>query len=180
MNINNRFFEQPILNSPYEDLRAGKAITRRYRNRRIGKFLKELDLTKGRSTGIPKVLRVMAENGSPAPEFETDKDRTYFLIRLPIHAGATPQVGTKLALSRHQVDIIKKCLVESTLLDLLAITGRSDRTKFRNQVLSPLIEDGLIEMTIPDKPRSSKQKYRLTTAGRAMVAQMKDQRQTGS
>ena len=78
-----------------EDLRVGKAITRRYRNRRIGEFLKELDLTEGRSTGIPKVLRVMAENGSPAPEFDTDEDRTYFLIRLPVHAGAAPQVGTK-------------------------------------------------------------------------------------
>ncbi len=39
-----------------DDLRTGKAITRRYRNRRIGEFLKELDLTEGRSTGIPKIL----------------------------------------------------------------------------------------------------------------------------
>jgi len=90
-------FPGPDRSIRMEDLRAGKAITRRYRNRRIGEFLKELDLTEGRSTGIPKVLRVMAENGSPAPEFETDEDRTYFLIRLPIHAGATRQVGTKSA-----------------------------------------------------------------------------------
>jgi ATP-dependent DNA helicase RecG len=47
----------------------------------------------------------------------------------------------------------------------MTITGRSDRTKFRNQVLGPLIKAGLIEMTIPDKPRSSKQKYRLTEKG---------------
>jgi ATP-dependent DNA helicase RecG len=59
--------------------------------------------------------------------------------------------------------------VESSLLDLMTITGRSDRTKFRNQVLGPLIEDGLIEMTIPDKPRSSKQKYRLTEKGSKAV-----------
>jgi len=47
----------------------------------------------------------------------------------------------------------------------MAITGRSDRTKFRHKVLNPLIEAGLIEMTIPDKPRSSKQRYRTTAAG---------------
>ena len=55
------------------------------------------------------------------------------------------------------------------LVDIMAITGRSDRTKFRHQVLNPLLEAGLIEMTIPDKPQSSKQKYRLTGKGRAVV-----------
>ncbi len=96
-------FPGPDRSIKMEDLRTGKAITRRYRNRRIGEFLKELDLTEGRSTGIPKVLRVMSENGSPAPEFETDDARTYFLIRLPIHAGATRQVGAKSDLSQDQV-----------------------------------------------------------------------------
>ena len=56
-------------------------------NRRIGEFLKELDLTEGRFTGIPKILKVLKENGSP-PEFETDEDRTSFLIRLPVHERA--------------------------------------------------------------------------------------------
>ena len=60
---------------------------------------------------IPKILKVMQENGSPAPEFESDDDRTHFLIRLPVHSRAprlttgevtpqvtqqvTQQVGTK-------------------------------------------------------------------------------------
>lgn len=30
-----------------------------------GDFLKELDLTEGRSTGISKILKVIKENGSP-------------------------------------------------------------------------------------------------------------------
>ena len=46
------------------DLRRGKAVSRRYRNRRIGEFLKELDLTEGRATGIPKILRAMRANSS--------------------------------------------------------------------------------------------------------------------
>ncbi len=44
---------------------AGRAVSRRYRNRRIGEFLKELDMTEGRSTGIPKILKEMTNNGSP-------------------------------------------------------------------------------------------------------------------
>ena len=68
-----------------EDLQTGRAISRRYRNRRIGEFLKELDLAEGRSTGIPKILRAMRENGSPAPVFDSDGDRSWFLVRLPVH-----------------------------------------------------------------------------------------------
>jgi ATP-dependent DNA helicase RecG len=77
------------------DLRRGKAVARRYRNRRIGEFLKELDLTEGRATGIPKILRAMRGNGSPAPKFETDDERTSFLIRLPVHPQAKPVEDTR-------------------------------------------------------------------------------------
>ena len=175
-------FPGPDRSIKMEDLRAGRAVSRRYRNRRIGEFLKELDLTEGRSTGISKILKVMAANGSPAPEFETDDDRSYFLIRLPVHERSAREestrvessqrhVGTKLAPSRHQVDILEQCRDSSMLVDLMALMGRSDRTKFRRQVLNPLIAAGLIEMTIPDKPRSSLQRYRLTDKGRRWLSQ---------
>jgi predicted transcriptional regulator len=91
----------------------------------------------------------------------------------------TPEDGTKSALSRHQVEIMRKCLEEKALLYIMAIAGRSDRTKFRNQVLNPLFEMGLIEMTIPDKPRSSKQKYRLTDKGRALLEQTDPKEELG-
>lgn len=48
--------------------------------------------------------------------------------------------------------------------------GRSDRTKFRDQVVGPLLEAGLLEMTIPEKPTSPRQRYRTTPAGQALVA----------
>jgi ATP-dependent DNA helicase RecG len=86
-------------------LRAGRALPRRYRNRRIGEFLKELDMTEGRATGIPKILYAMRQNGSPAPEFEFDKDHTYFMCRLPIHPQAKPPGGglARMGPSRDQV-----------------------------------------------------------------------------
>ena len=97
-------FPGPDRSIRMEDLRAGKAITRRYRNRRIGELLKELDLTEGRSTGIPKMLRVMAENGSPPPEFDTDDNRTAFLIRLPVHASAKEQLAAGVT-----TEVPRKC-----------------------------------------------------------------------
>ena len=58
---------------------------------RIGEFLKEIDLTEGRATGIPRILKVMAANGSPLPVFESDDERTSFVIRLPVHAVSQPR-----------------------------------------------------------------------------------------
>jgi len=79
------------------------------------------------------------------------------------------QAGTMLALSRHQVETLHTCMIETGITELMRIAGRTDRTKFRNHVLNPLIEAGFLEMTVPDKPRSRKQKYRLTDEGRALL-----------
>ncbi len=43
--------------------------------------------------------------------------------------------------------------------------GRSNSTKFRGGVIAPLLNTGLLELTIRDNPRSRLQKYRLTQAG---------------
>lgn len=53
----------------------------------------------------------------------------------------------------------------------MTFVGRSNRSKFREQVLTPLLASGVVEMTVPDKPNSSKQRYRLTAVGRALKAE---------
>ena len=70
-----------------DELRVGKAISRRYRNRRIGEFLKEIDLSEKKSTGITKILRALERNGSPPPEFKTDEDRNYMIVTIWQHAS---------------------------------------------------------------------------------------------
>jgi ATP-dependent DNA helicase RecG len=44
------------------------------------------------------------------------------------------------------------------------------RPTFRRNYLHPALEQGLIEMTIPDKPQSRLQRYRLTAEGRERLA----------
>jgi len=124
-----------------EDLQAGRAVSRRYRNRRIGEFFKELEMTEGRSTGIPKILKEMAANGSPAPLFETEDDRLSFVIRLPRHplalvtSGGTQQVTTQVT------------------MQVGALLSRMEG-----------------EMTRPEIPRSSKQSCRLTARGKQWLS----------
>ena len=66
------------------------------RNRRIGEFLKELKLAEGRLSGLPKVFQAMEANGSPAPHFDFDEQRTYFRAthcRLIRNTGRSPPCG---------------------------------------------------------------------------------------
>jgi ATP-dependent DNA helicase RecG len=58
---------------------------RRYRNRRLGDFLKELDLSEGKATGIPLIRKALRTNGSPDPVFNTDDDRTFFEVQFLMH-----------------------------------------------------------------------------------------------
>ena len=70
-----------------EKFAAGKIRARKYRNRRIGEFFKEIDLSEKQSTGITKILRELQQNGSPPPEFETDSDRTYLITTIRMREG---------------------------------------------------------------------------------------------
>jgi len=119
-------------------------------------------------SGTLNIIDWCAENGNPPPTW-TEEAGSVFVTFAPATSEVTPQAGTKSALSQHQVEILHKCREDSMLVELMAITGRSDRTKFRHQVLNPLQEAGLVVMTIPDRPRSSKQRYRLTDKGREVL-----------
>lgn len=63
-------------------------VSKRYRNRRLGEYLKELDMTEGRSTGIPTIQNELKSNGSPRAIVTTDEDRTFFRITIPCHEAA--------------------------------------------------------------------------------------------
>ena len=63
------------------------------------------------------------------------------------------------------------CDKERSREDVQSHLKLKDRKNFRTNILFPLVNDGLIEMTIPDKPRSSKQKYRTTEKGKEWLRQ---------
>ena len=90
------------------DIKNNNIRGKKYRNRRIGDFLKELKLTEGRNTGIPKIKRALKNNGSPEPIFETDDDRTYFTTTILIHEGFKTTIETTIEnLNKTQKEILK-------------------------------------------------------------------------
>ena len=153
-------------------LNSEQIITRDYRNSRIGDFLKEMDLTEGRSTGIPKMRFFMKRNGSPGPVFQTDKDLNYFLVTLYPHPGAlvkksveqvTPQVTPQVK------QLIYALKGEMTRDEIQSVLQLKDRKSFRQSYIKPALDELFIEMTIPNKPNSRMQKYRLTPKGIAFL-----------
>lgn len=172
------------------DLEAGSFVARRYRNRRIGEFLKELKLTEGRGTGVPKIIRAMRNNGSPPPQFRTDHDRTYFATILPVHpllAEQVKQVTEQVALvpdrlSRLAGDQLTRELGEVAWRVLAYCTEPRSRgeiqehlgsgwsiSRVRAMLIRPMLERGLLEMTQPESPRSPTQQYRTTALGSSIL-----------
>ncbi len=140
--------------------------------------------------GIDRVLRACRRAGTPEPKIRLAPGGLWFEFRFSEDylesvgvtrrrgegSGATSegpgrdQAGTRSGPSRDQVRILRKSLAAQPITELMAAVGRTNRTKFRNQVLRPLLDAGWIEMTVPDKPTSRMQRYRTTAAGRAMLA----------
>ena len=63
----------------------------------MGDFLKELDLTEGRATGIPTIQKSLRNNGSSPAIIDTDDDRTYFLMTIPCRDGGSSEVVNTLS-----------------------------------------------------------------------------------
>ena len=72
-------------------------------------------------------------------------------------------LGTKKGLSRDHLKILKNCKNESSAIELMEILNRTNKSKFKNVIINPLVENGFFELTNPDKPKSPTQKYRLTS-----------------
>ncbi|MDP2037634.1 MAG: putative DNA binding domain-containing protein [Ignavibacteria bacterium] len=235
----------PLLPLDKQKLIDQQFDVRKYRNRRIGEFLKELHLTEGRATGVPTIKSSLERNGSPAPIFETDDTRTYFKTTLKIHPAFIPTIGssTGVAPEQHRNDtdpnperdyvgdqvrdhvrvqvgvqanffiinnldeiltlynslgeqareqvgdyvrdyvrdhvelrkiqnlraVLKKCEAPQNRTSILSFFNLVNNTINFNSHVAVLLNNGILERTIPDKPKSSKQKYRTTEKGKKLL-----------
>lgn len=76
------------------------------------------------------------------------------------------QVGTKLGLSWGEVEKLFDALQQPiSISDLKKLYGWSNTSKFKARYVTPLIEEQLVFMTLPDKPTSPNQRYHLTDKG---------------
>ena len=172
--------------------------SRRYRNRRLGEFLKELDLTEGRATGIPTIQKALAENGSAPATIDTDEGRTYFLIDIPCHPDFIHDVQVDVQVELADIEriiermsqlcpsyvpvmsqlgfeklaiCILRCKNEISGHELLKDIDTTSYKQKKRKYLDKLMEMGLVRMTKPDKPTARNQRYICTDLGKQIIEQ---------
>lgn len=149
--------------------KAQNLRSRRYKNRRLGDYLKELDLTEGRGTGIPTIQKKLKENGSKPAVLETDEARTYFLIDIPCHTDFIPLSTEHINMEERVKKVLPKMLkalvkTEMSRSEILKLIGVSDNGYYKNIYINPLIEYGFIKQS-QEKGNSPKQTYIITSRG---------------
>ena len=149
-------FEGPMPPINNEDLKKERVISRSYRNRRIGDFLKELDYTEGRSTGFPKIYRHLKKNYSPEPQFETDENNLHFLTTIPCHKLFTPKV---IEINEKEKLILDFCKQPRSSREILDFIGISYHSKNIANYINYLIDAGYLYYTNPENMKYSNQKY---------------------
>lgn len=111
---------------------------RRYRNRRLGDFLKELDLSEGRATGIPTIQDELRKNGSRPARIETDDARSYFLIEIPCREGfkstiepieKESELKSKLKDELKTLRIILDLMIENPEITTMALVEKSGKSR---------------------------------------------------
>jgi predicted HTH transcriptional regulator len=145
------------------------------RNKELMRVFKDLELVEHLGSGIPRILQYYEKE---CFLFTENFTRIIFPIDPEYSKQVTPQVTPQDAEhviegSFQVIELIKIMDGEITRTELMERLGLSDRKYFRKEYLQKALNANLIELTIPDKPASSKQKYRLTRKGKKLQEQLK-------
>ena len=129
------------------------------RNALVPGVLHRIDFVEGAGTGIRRIRAEASVSVTfrPNPEVRAEAEER------PMDRVAGEVAG--------EVRLLQVMSGEMTRQRLQEALGLKHEDHFRKAYLIPALRSGLIEMTIPDKPRSSKQRYRLTAAGSEYLEQ---------
>lgn len=118
------------------------------RNAALANMLELLNITENRYSGIPTMRREFLNAGLPAPNFSVIHGEFKVVMR----NGYLNNSGSM------EDSILDFCEIPRSRAELIEFTGKS-RNYVLKQLIAPLVECGKLKLTIPDKPKSSNQKY---------------------
>ena len=118
------------------------------RNAALANILELLNITENRYSGIPTMRREFLNAGLPAPNFSVIHGEFKVVMR----NGYLNNSGSM------EDSILDFCEIPRSRAELIEFTGKS-RNYVLKQLIAPLVECGKLKLTMPDKPKSSNQKY---------------------
>ena len=124
------------------------------RNPIIATELEVLKVTENRYSGIPTIRRAMHEYGLPQPEFL--EERGSFIVKLYKYGENTLSIQNEISKNN---ELILFCKIPRTRNEICEFLGLSSVTYAIQTHVMPLVEQGLIKLSIPDKPKSPKQLF---------------------
>lgn len=114
-------------------------------------------------SGTLNIIDWCLKNGNPAPTWKEQAGSVY----LSFHPVATQDETPSTAQVAAQVLLF--CTEPRKASEIRDLLQKKHRKTFQRNYLNPLLEIGIIERTIPDKPTSSKQKYKAGPNGRSIL-----------
>ena len=154
-----------------DDLNNGIIRARRYRNRRIGEYLKELNLTEGKGTGIPTIKRALSLNGSKPAVYDTDGDeRRFFVVIIPVNEvfllEDDNQDKSKIDQDKSKIDQDKlKIDQDKSKIDQDKPKSNQDKAEIDQDKLK-IDQDKILENLEKDLLRNNKKEYKKQTLKR--------------
>ncbi|WP_080801173.1 ATP-binding protein [Arabiibacter massiliensis] len=123
------------------------------RNPALATAMETLGLTENRYSGIPTVLRLMRQAGLPQPEFVDTHDSFTVVLR------KAPAAQAKADDTEKEPDLAAFCSVPRSRAEIAEFLGLASTPYATRVYIMPAVQEGRLRMTIPDKPRSSRQRY---------------------
>ena len=124
------------------------------RNPVIASELEVLKVTENQYSGIPTIRRTMQEYNLPQPEFLDE--RGSFIVKLYKYGENVVDTATEETKNN---DLILFCKTPRTRKEICDYLGLNSVTYAIQTHVMPLVDKGIIKMSIPDKPKSPKQLF---------------------
>ena len=130
------------------------------RNPVLAVAMEVLHETENRYSGIPTMRRELREAGMPEPEFREERGTFVVCFRRAAEAAGAEDDGSEKDSQAEQ--LLRFCQTPRTRQEIAAFLRVKSVPYAIKAHVTPLVEQGLIRLSIPEKPRSPKQRY--TTA----------------
>ncbi|MBZ4219936.1 MAG: hypothetical protein LAC69_07125 [Chlorobium sp.] len=116
-------------------------------------------------SGIRRIRNLCRDYGVAEPQIEVSEHWFTLTFPRPGSRVESQQPESTPHVTPHVTKLVLSLVRDMNRDELMKIVGLKDRKYFMGSYLKPAFDAGLVEMTIPDKPRSRVQCYRLTLRG---------------